>query len=70
MQNETKQWAVCSGEGEIGTVERKTSTGRGIKRILTIARCGGDRWARATQIMPGETTTQADARGSMMGADY
>jgi hypothetical protein len=65
-----KQWTVCSGEGEIGTVERKVATERGIKRILTVERCGGDRWARATEILAGETTTQASERGLCLGTDY
>ena len=64
-----KKWALCSGEGEIGHIESKTATELGIKRILTRERCGGDRWARATEIGPGETVEQADARGAAMGSD-
>ena len=41
------KWVVWSGEGECGTKEIKTATLRGIKRILTAERCGGDRWAWA-----------------------
>ena len=40
-------YAILSGEGERGTWALKQATGRGIKRILTNERCGGDRWAKA-----------------------
>jgi hypothetical protein len=40
-------WAVWSGEGECGSKKIKTATLTGIKRILTIERCGGDRFAHA-----------------------
>ncbi len=69
-KQERKDWAVCSGEGERGTVKRVTATETGIKRILTRERCGGDRWARATLIVPGEKAKDADGRGLMMGFDY
>lgn len=62
-----KRYAVCSGEGEQGTIEIKTATERGIKRILTAERCGGDRWARATEIIAGETAEDADGRGRLIG---
>jgi len=65
MKSERKKWAVCSGEGDQGTVETRYATERGIKRILTVERCGGDRWARATEIMPGETAAEADGRGQL-----
>ena len=38
---------IKSGEGEIGKWERKFATKRGILRILSSERCGGDRWAHA-----------------------
>ena len=38
---------INSGEGEIGTWKRKFATERGISRILSRERCGGDRWAHA-----------------------
>jgi hypothetical protein len=41
------KWTVWSGEGERGSKEIKTATLKGIKRILTIERCGGDRFAHA-----------------------
>ena len=67
MKNK-KQYAVCSGEGEgQGTIETRYTTERGIKHILTAERCGGDRWARATEIMPGETAEDADGRGQVIG---
>ncbi len=63
-----KQYAVCSGEGEgQGTLEIKTATERGIKRILTVERCGGDRWAGATESIPGGTAGEADGRGRVIG---
>jgi len=40
-------YAVLSGEGDNGTWRMIEATERGIKRILTIARNGGDRWAHA-----------------------
>ena len=40
-------YLVVSGEGEIGSWEKKISTERGILRILARERCGGNRWARA-----------------------
>ena len=42
-----KVYWVISGEGEIGSWEKKVATKRGILRILSRDRCGGDRWARA-----------------------
>lgn len=41
------KWAVWSGEGERGSRAIKTATLQGIKRILTVERCGGDRFAHA-----------------------
>ena len=38
---------IISGEGEIGKWERKFATERGILRILSRERCGGERWAHA-----------------------
>ena len=38
---------INSGEGEIGKWERKLATERGILRILSRERCGGERWAHA-----------------------
>ena len=42
-----KVYWVFSGEGEIGSWEKKIATKRGILRILSRERCGGNRWARA-----------------------
>ena len=42
-----KVYLVLSGEGEIGSWEKKVATKRGILRILSRERCGGNRWARA-----------------------
>ena len=42
-----KVYWVLSGEGEIGSWEKKIATERCILRILSRERCGGDRWARA-----------------------
>ena len=64
-----KNWSICSGEGEIGTQETKYATEIGIKRILTRERCGGDRWARAIEIMPNETMAEAQERGLINGFD-
>ena len=40
-------WTIWSGEGDRGYRETKSATLQGIKRILTIERCNGDRWAYA-----------------------
>ena len=42
-----KVYWVLSGEGETGSWEKKIATERGILRILSRERCGGDRWAHA-----------------------
>lgn len=42
-----KVYWVLSGVGETGSWEKKIATERGILRILSRERCGGDRWARA-----------------------
>ena len=42
-----KVYWVFSGEGETGSWEKKIATKRGILRILSRERCGGNRWARA-----------------------
>ena len=42
-----KVYWVLSGGGETGSWEKKIATERGILRILSRERCGGDRWARA-----------------------
>lgn len=42
-----KVYLVFSGEDEIGSWEKKVATKRGILRILSRERCGGNRWARA-----------------------
>lgn len=50
MSNATAKttYIVISGEGCGEGISRKVqATDRGIKRILTKERCGGDRWARA-----------------------
>ena len=50
MATQRKLYKIVSGEGEIGTVEYKRLTELGVKRVLTIERCGGDRWARAEEV--------------------
>ena len=47
MKAEKNVYWIISGEGERGTWERKIATERGILRILSRERCGGDRWAEA-----------------------
>jgi hypothetical protein len=44
-----RHFVVWSGEGTgpASKIELRFTTERGIKRILTNERCGGDRWARA-----------------------
>lgn len=42
------EYVIFSGEGTgEGTRRVVVATDRGIKRILTRERCGGDRWAKA-----------------------
>lgn len=41
-------YTITSGEGEIGTTETVRMTEMGLKRRLTRERCGGDRWAFAS----------------------
>lgn len=47
MNTIRKVFYVLSGEGESGSWRKVKATSRGIKRILTTERCGGDRWAHA-----------------------
>lgn len=47
MKAKKNVYLIKSGEGECGTLERKVATERGIFRILSRERCGGDRWAHA-----------------------
>ena len=47
MKSKKNVYWVSSGEGEIGIWERKVATKRGILRILSRERCGGERWAHA-----------------------
>ena len=47
MKAKKNVYWIISGEGERGTWERKIATKRGIFRILSRERCGGDRWAYA-----------------------
>lgn len=44
----SKDLAIVSGEGEVGTVEPYTGarTARALRARLTRERCRGDRWAR------------------------
>ncbi len=51
---------VHSGEGNEGTWRRVYATDRGIKRILTRERCGGDRWARAYTLAMGAAFVGVD----------
>jgi len=63
---------VVSGEGEGPGHSRETPsrTARGLKRILTVERCGGDRWAwlemetptmRGDRVMPQDVVTAHEA---------
>lgn len=56
-----KNYRVWAGEGERGHIEGYASTLRGARRVATIARCGGDRWARIEENM--------DGRKNSMGQD-
>ena len=43
-----QKYLIFSGEGEYGKWELTSNiTKVGLKRRLTVGRCGGDRWARA-----------------------
>ena len=53
-----KKYRVWAGEGERGTIEGYASTLRGARRVATIARCGGDRWARIEVNLDGEKNSQ------------
>ena len=65
-----QNWSVCSGEGTEGFIETRTATELGIKRILIRERCNGDRWARAIEMLPGETAEEAQERGLCAGFDH
>ena len=43
---------IIAGEGERGSVEGYATTVRGARRMITIACCGGDRWAYAERMSP------------------
>lgn len=51
MATQRKLYKIISGEGEVGTVEYKMLTELGLKRVLTRERCGGDRWAKAEEVI-------------------
>ena len=42
-----KTYYILSGEGEIGTWKKIETTD--IAKALKVARCGGDRWAKAVK---------------------
>lgn len=47
-----RTYYILSGEGTgEGTWRYVTVTDRGIKRMLTTERCGGDRWAKAYSLV-------------------
>lgn len=48
-----KKYRIWAGEGERGYLEGYATTLRGARRMATIARCGGDRWARIEQNLEG-----------------
>lgn len=67
---EKTMYAVLSGEGTTGNWRMVAATNRGIKRILTKERCGGDRWAKAFYKPQGASDVGIDvetgeARGSV-----
>lgn len=64
---DTRDYALCSGEGERGTLELVHTTPAGILARLRAERAGGDRWARATEIRDGERVDAADGRGLLLG---
>lgn len=59
MKSKKKVYWILSGEGELGTWTRHYVTPRGIKRIATRERCGGDRWAKVFVEVPETWTSQA-----------
>ncbi len=58
-QEHKKTYWMLTGEGEVGTWERHICTLRGIQRIATRERCGGDRWATIWEEIPETDTTEA-----------
>ena len=52
-----KKYRVWAGEGERGHIEGYATTLRGARRVATIARCGGDRWARIEVNLDGEVNS-------------
>jgi hypothetical protein len=49
-----KKYRIFAGEGERGSLEGYATTLRGARRMATIARCGGDRWARIEENLEGQ----------------
>lgn len=49
-----KKYRIVAGEGEQGRVEAHAKTLRGARRLATIARCRGDRWARIEENLEGQ----------------
>ena len=49
-----KKYRIFAGEGERGSLEGYATTLRGARRMATIARCGGDRWARIEENLDGQ----------------
>ncbi|MDD2657209.1 MAG: hypothetical protein PHD04_00925 [Candidatus Pacebacteria bacterium] len=49
-----KKYRIIAGEGIVGQIEGYATTLRGARRMATIARCGGDRWARIEENLEGQ----------------
>ena len=45
--NNRQPYTIVSGEGENGTITLLNLTPTGLKRRVTVERCGGDRWCHA-----------------------
>jgi hypothetical protein len=61
------KYAMISGEGTTGTIEVVVTGHRGIMARLRRETCGGDRWAWAVKMLPGETPAEAIGRGRSIG---
>jgi hypothetical protein len=61
------KYAMISGEGTTGTIEVIDTDHRGIMARLRRETCGGDRWAWAVKMLPGETPAEAIGRGRSIG---
>lgn len=56
----TKKYRVWAGEGELGYLEGYATTLRGARRMATIARCHGDRWARIEENLEGQKNSMGE----------